>query len=153
MRGLIVCSLFTGVGCGSSDESCDTSELAPGEIQGSVDGAPWVGSGASFNWAGTGFQITTEDADGYRLTLAAQTTIDGVDLATAGDGEFPLTVDLSGGGFGLLYPSGESSYSSDSGTLIVTELSQVVRGCFDFQATAADGDAVTVTQGLVHAAE
>jgi len=147
------------LGCGDKDGGCDASSLAAGSAEATVDGGAWSDDAVTWSWAGSSLQLSSESSDGWLLSLAANLDANGDDLATAVDaGVFPIEIDLLDGGFGLLYPEGESfSYASNKasgGTLTITSADDsVVMGCFDFEAATAEGETIAIEGGLLHATQ
>lgn len=140
--------------CGGSP--CDTEDLAEGDVEATVDGVAWAGSGATWSVAGDGVQITTADADGWRVTLVAAQDSEGQGVATALVDGAELTVPLGDGSFAALYPSGVAgSYAANeegSGELTLTRQGDRVGACFSFTGTAADGTGVELLDGRLAAA-
>lgn len=139
------------------DATCtDADGLADGAVSATFDGAAWE-STATWLWQGDGAQVNVATADGWRLTLVAQTTADGETvLAAVEGGAFPVEVPLEegGGGWALAYPDDGDSYSTDEagGTLTVTALDgDVLAACFAFEAARAGGASVAVEAGALRA--
>ena len=121
-----------------------------GTLQGTLDGAPWSAA-ASWAWTGESLQITTENADEWRLTIVAHRDAGGQAPAAAAEADaLPLTIDLGADdGWATVYPAaGGTSLTSkqgSGGTLTLTTLgdasgSGTVEGCLDFGAASATGD-------------
>ena len=90
----------------------------------------------------------------WLLSMIAQSDIEGRDLSSAlEDGDFPISVNLLDGGYGILYGE-DGSFVSNSGGGGTLEIHSVEDGtltaCFDF---TAEGTSGTVdASGGVHAA-
>lgn len=142
-------SLSLQLACGG--DTCEPQGLADGAVTATVDGAAWAGSGATWSVAGDGVQLTTAEADGWRLTLVAAEDEEGQGVAAAlVDGE-SLVVPLGEGSFAALYPTGVAgSYATEAvgdGDAVLTRTGDVVAACFSFTASAADGTTVDLSGG------
>jgi hypothetical protein len=142
------------LGCAEdpANEACAV-DAAPGTASATVDGEPWTGGGATWQWAGESLQLNTVGAGSWWTSLVAQTTTEGATLRAAVDaGAFPITVSLVDGGWATFYPDSGRSFSSQDGDgeLVLTEASPNVLGCFWFEAFA-DAATVTVEEGTIDA--
>lgn len=144
--------------CGSAgDGSCKVDDLDEGATEAEIDGTMWS-SHAEWLLAGTSLQVNAEQSGGWWYSMVAQTTRDG-DLAgdAIADGAVPAEVTLHSGedgGWVVLYPDSGASYTTKSapgGRLFLVEASDIVGGCFDFEAANQDGDPVKVTAGRFRA--
>lgn len=139
-----------------ADASCAVPEtLADGAVEATVDGAGWA-STATWLWQADGVQLNIATADGWRVTLVAQSAADGATIRDAVDAAaFPVEVALEegGGGWAIAYPEDGGSYSTNAGSGAVTFTaldSDVLAGCFAFEAAHDDG-AVAFADGAVRA--
>lgn len=130
---------------GGPGAACTAGPPAAGTAEATIQGEAWTGAGAAWTAAGQGVQVTTETANGWRLTLVASSALAAVDA-----GELPVEVALDGSGEGLatVYPeSGASATARSGGLLVLQQLeADVLSGCFSFTADGADGE-VTVDGG------
>ena len=150
--------LLVLVACaGSSSQAvCDDgAALDAGVVTATLDGAAWE-SAATWVMGGESMQVNAAAADGWSLTLVAQTTVEGEAITDAlGAGSYPVNVDLGpdGGGWVLAYPSDGDSLSSDSGggTLSFSEFDgAALQACFSFD-VANDHAALSASDGAVNA--
>jgi len=132
--------------CAACDPGCDTAtDLASGEVHGTLDGVDWSASAATWRVAATGVSIVAPPAVGWRLTLVAQLTDDGKDAAQRVHGHLPFQIVLgngSDGGWALLNGDNTDTYTTDDrsggGWLrLARKRSGDLLGCTDF--TASDG--------------
>lgn len=160
MRALLPAFALALSACAEAGNACGNDELDAGGVAGTLDGADWTAADATWIASGSSVQIVTADAGAGRVTLVAQTTTDGEDLAAALDaGAFPVEVTLKSGaegGFATFYPStGSDSYATgnaDGGRLVLTALQEdELFGCFGFTAATEDGDALTLDGGAFRA--
>lgn len=139
--------------CGA--RPCDVDDLQGGDLAATVDGLGWAGTGTTWSESGTGVQIITADADGWRMTLVAQLTEGGEEVLTALDGGKQVEVPFGDGSFAALYPSGESfSYAAKEATDGSVRLrldGSELQACFAFTAIAADDSSVSVEDGALRA--
>jgi len=126
-------------------------------IEARIGGDSWEDASPQWSWTGTGVQVITTAANGWRITLVAQRDLDDtVILDLADGGGLPAEIDLSGtDGFGVVYDADGHSWTSSkdgSGTLNLDLLEgSELAGCFSFDAFDADGDLVEVRGGVVRA--
>lgn len=150
---MILLSLL--VACGAAGD-CDTTDLAEGAVEATVDGTAWSGDGAQWSWAGDSAQVSTAESDGWRLTIVAATDAEGTAMSTAlADGD-ELSIDLGEGNFVAAYPTGVAgSYAANEagdGSMALERLADSLAVCFDATATASDGSTVSFTDGRLLAA-
>lgn len=159
MRALLPALALALSAC-TVESTCNAEALEPGEVEGTLDGAAWTASAATWIASGSSVQIVTADAGQGRVTLVAQKTSAGDDLATALDaGVFPVEVALKSGlegGFATFYPStGSDSFATDNaegGNLVLTALEgDELLGCFGFVAGSEAGDTLALDEGAFRA--
>ncbi len=147
MRGAVI-GVVGCVACGGG-AVCDLADVAPGELSGAVEGAPWATTGVAWNETGDGIQVTTDAADGQRLTLSLQRDVDGAPMAERVAGEPPVQVgfDDESAAWALLTSDDLGSLTSKGttgGWLTVDAIDGTTLGlCFAFDATG-DGGTVRV---------
>jgi hypothetical protein len=157
MRHVLFAPLLSALlGCGAGSGVCATDDLAVGRARAEIGGDAWEAAGAAWALSGTSVQVLTGPADGWRITMVAQWTPDGVLLSDAvQEGVFPITAALGDdaeGGWAVLYPDEGATLqtaSAAAGTLTITDIVDgVLTACFDF--TAAEGvQSVPVVSGAV----
>lgn len=145
--------------CGDKDEDTGSSACTPtgtavGSVTATVDGSSWTAGGVQANESGDGLQFTSEVADGWRITLVAQETDDGVGVLDALEvGNATVTLENEGGGFAVMYPAeGAGSYSTNDGggTAVIARDGDRIDACFSFTAGGSEGD-ITVSGGQASA--
>lgn len=140
--------------CGAGD--CNTEDLAQGAVEATVDGAAWAGSGAQWSWAGDSVQISTAEADGWRLTVVAATDIGGSVLSQVLVDGAEVEVELGEGSFIAAYPTGVAgSYAANEagdGSISIARDGDALSVCFDATGTASDGSTVQFSGGRMVAA-
>jgi len=152
MRSLLIAALLAGAACDKGGDSAASAsacgEATPeGQIEGVVNGADWSTT-ATWAWSGSSLDITSDSADGWRLSIVAQSTTGGGGVQDAvNDAAFPVDVTLvSGaeGGWALMYPDvGSGSFSTnqtDGGQLTLSGLDgEALWGCLSFIASDGTG--------------
>ena len=98
--------------------------------------------------------MTSAPGDGWRITLVAQTTVDGQGVGTALDaGPAEVSLTEGSGNFAVVYPAeGGTSYTTNNGggTAVLETTGSGLNACFSFEAAGAEGT-VTVTAGQLTA--
>jgi len=120
--------------CGDSGSTCVVNGLDAGAGQASIDGTDWAATGAVWSVAGSGVQITTDAVEGWRLTMAVTTTIDGLSVAEALVDGASVQVSLGDeGSFAALYPTeSSSSYAArdvGTGDVVLSRQGDQVSAC------------------------
>ena len=118
------------MGCGAGS-GCDLNSVEPGEIAAETDGTPWRSS-VTWTSAGESLQLNADPADGWWLSAVAQQTTDGRGLAEALSA-LPAEVDLSDGGWALLYTEEDSDRSASGLLSFSREDGEELLGCLDVE--------------------
>lgn len=116
------------MGCGTGGR-CDLNSVGPGEIAAEIDGTPWR-SLATWTSAGESLQLNADPADGWWLSAVAQQTTDGRGLDEALSA-LPAEVDLSDGGWSLLYTDDDSDRSESGLLSFRRQDGEELLGCLD----------------------
>lgn len=159
MRTVLPLSLLSLlVACSKGPDSadvCSVDGVTPGILTGQIDGVDWAAEETVWMYAGESLQINTGTADGWRVSLVAQTDKDGNTIKAQMDAEaYPIHVILQGsegGGFVTLYADGSSdSYSSTNAAggeleLLRYEAGDTLVGCFNVDTATEAGETATLS--------
>lgn len=138
--------------CTAADR-CDPDGVDAGTGAAIIDGQEWHTTDVLWSWAGDSVQVTTADADGWRLTVVASASDPSLTdvLATDATARIPI----GSGSFIAAYPSGSTgSYAAreeGDGDLLLTRAGDLLSVCFDATAYADDDTSVQLTDGRLAA--
>ena len=151
------CALLLAA-CHSAPDSadvCSVNDVTPGTMGAEIDGVAWEAPATTWSYAGESVQVNSGTADGWRVSLVAQTDHDGNTIQSQIEGDhFPIHVTLQGGeggGFLTLYADGSSeSFSSKNAAggeleLLRYEAGDTIVGCFNTDTATEAGDTATMS--------
>lgn len=150
--GLLLCACHSGP---DSADVCSVDNVTPGTMAADINDVAWEAPETTWMYTGTSVQVNTGTADGWWVSLVAQTDHDGNTIQSQIDGDlFPIHVTLQGGeggGFLTLYADGSSdSYSSKNAgggelELLRYEAGDTIVGCFNADTATDAGDTATLS--------